>query len=207
LHTCLLMNACCHLHAHEVQVNDDDPVASIKQTAENLTGIKEAQQQMFVNGAPLKPAGTIKDAGLSDGDVIMLDIQQPRRAAPRGNNLFRQNPDGSLQDPEQLIEALRNNPAALASLRSTMPEQAKAIEQGDVQQLQRIMRMAKLASELPAGEAAPLPSCVSLRCYIRAPLTAMGMLGFRVQLCVPTSCLLGPGKRLCTQHSTAGARP
>ena len=120
--------------AYDLQVNEEDPVANLRQTAEIVSGIKQADQHMVVNGAPLKQNGTVKDAGLADGDVIMLDIKQTRPAPAQSNPFAQLNEDGSLVDPERLIQMLRDNPAALAQMRGSMPEQARAIEQGDVQQ-------------------------------------------------------------------------
>ena len=136
-------------------MNEEDPVVNLRQTAEIVSGIKQADQHMVVNGAPLKQSGTIKDAGLADGDVIMLDIKQTQPAPTQSNPFAQLNEDGSLVDPERLIQMLRDNPAALAQMRGSMPEQARAIEQGDVQQLQRIMRMAKLATQLPTDPMDP----------------------------------------------------
>jgi hypothetical protein len=113
-----------------------------------VSGIPQAQQQLVINGAPLAVQGTVKDANVTDGDVIMVlpkqqaapparqQQQQQQQSAPH----LQLNPDGSFVHPEQVMELLRGNPQVMDQMRRAQPEKCTAIENGDVQALQNLMR-------------------------------------------------------------------
>ena len=131
-------------------MDDGDTLESLQQTAESITGVLVNKQVLARGNRPITGSGSLKTVGITDGDVIMLVQQQalhPRQQQPGGNpgdsQLMATNPDGSFMYPEEVIARLRGNQHALADLRRRMPQQAAAIEQGNVQELQAIMRQVR----------------------------------------------------------------
>jgi hypothetical protein len=152
-----------------VQVDNADPVSKLKEAAELISGIPAAEQALILSGERFDNATTIADTKLSDGDVVLVvskDSAAARAQAPAANN-NRQDatklaPDGSAMYPEQFIQAVNGNTNALAQLRGMSPDVAKAVEDGNVQELQFSLRQVSIIRHLCA-RACSLPR--SRPCY------------------------------------------
>ena len=120
-------------------------MSKLKETAEAVSGKSQAEMDLVVNGGLVRASGTMKDAGISEGDMIMVQPkQQPQRqqqsTAGQQAPQMQVNADGSFMYPEQVIELLRSRPQGLTQLRQTNPDLCRAVENGDVSALQQLMR-------------------------------------------------------------------
>lgn len=125
-----------------MQVDAGDQTTTLKAILEAETGIPAAHQQLLHNGKQLSDGQSLGSQGVGAGDLIML-LQAvaapapsvPANAAPQPAQSQRAsiNPDGSLNNPQAIMQQLRANPAALHQMPVAI---ADAVRANDIAQLE-----------------------------------------------------------------------
>lgn len=148
------------------QIDDNDSVGTLKAILEAETGTNASGQMLLHNGNALKSSDSIADAGVKDGDLIMIALDggapEPRRRGARNDGISSSRAnghpmtpflsDGTAADPEGLLAGLRSLPSShLERLPTALRE---AIETNDTQQLQDSLRTMALERQKAAEEEA-----------------------------------------------------
>jgi hypothetical protein len=125
-----------------MQVDAGDQTTTLKAILEAETGIPAARQQLLYNGKQLSDGQSLGSQGVGAGDLIMLlqavAAPAPSAAAnapphPAQSQRASINPDGSLNNPQAIMQQLRANPAALHQLPAAI---AEAVRANDIAQLE-----------------------------------------------------------------------
>lgn len=128
-----------------VDVDEGELVENVKAILEVELQIPLGQQQLMFQGAPLLNSTAVGDAGVKDGDLLLvLPVEAPSRAPQSSGRpaeeVARRLPDGSAADPRALLGAMRSNAGLMANLRATDPRMAAIIDGNDVDTFQEMLR-------------------------------------------------------------------
>mmetsp|Transcript_30532 Transcript_30532/g.42279 ORF Transcript_30532/g.42279 Transcript_30532/m.42279 type:complete len:420 (-) Transcript_30532:99-1358(-) len=128
-----------------LDMDENETIENLKAVLEVETFIPLGQQRLLGAGKELINTATLKDSGISSGDVIMLingGAPPSRNSTPPAQNPLAQNPDGSAIDPIAFRLAVRNNPQLMSQFAQTVPALAEVIlEEGpDTSRLQEILK-------------------------------------------------------------------
>ncbi|KAL3155331.1 hypothetical protein ABBQ38_010893 [Trebouxia sp. C0009 RCD-2024] len=143
-----------------IEVDADTDVSTLQAILEAETGLSVDQQRLFHNGRPLPKTGSLQQAQVQDNDLLMLSPEQQARAQPQQQQAQQQQQqsqpqnsfarDGSLLNPQAFLSACLSNPAALSQL---PPAIRDAVNVGDVDRLQQVLRQAHREREQQQTEA------------------------------------------------------
>lgn len=139
-----------------IDIDGNETVDTLKAILEAEANLPAAQQQLLFNAKPLSAGQVLSQAGVADGDMIMLLPAQPAGAAPPGrgaggrqqqsrqqqqqqqaeNPYMALNEDGSAKAPAAFIQQVKGNPQMMQAVQDGNPSLAKAIRDDDVNGLQ-----------------------------------------------------------------------
>eukprot|EP00898_Chlorokybus_atmophyticus_P004051 jgi/Chlat1/4647/Chrsp3S00435 len=139
-----------------VSVADDERVVAldvdgstvaddVKAILEAETDIPMAQQRLVFNGREVRDGATMAAAGVGEGDLILLvrqQQQQQQASQQPANNPTAINADGSAVNPAAFQQFLHSQPQLMAQLRQNAPELADAVTAGNLDSMQRLLRLA-----------------------------------------------------------------
>lgn len=137
-----------------IQIDAHESLSTFKALLEAETGIPSGQQVLYLGGKVLVSGSTdsktLVDLGLGDDDVVTLE-----KALPEGQRRQvgapRMNPDGSCENPEELMALLLQDPVALQRL---PPPVREAVESGNVDGFQKALVELAAARKKAAEEEA-----------------------------------------------------
>lgn len=153
-----------------LDVSEDLEIENFKAFCEVESGIPSAEIGLLFNGVPMTDAGkALKDYGVKDGDMVMMDrIRRQAAAAPRpggagaggswdfsqiqipsnllsGAGPSQPRPQQQAQprnedDPAWIREMLAANPDQLALLKQNNPPLAEAFASGNLEEFARVLK-------------------------------------------------------------------
>eukprot|EP01024_Parvocaulis_polyphysoides_P001377 TRINITY_DN10371_c0_g1_i2.p1 TRINITY_DN10371_c0_g1~~TRINITY_DN10371_c0_g1_i2.p1 ORF type:complete len:450 (-),score=70.45 TRINITY_DN10371_c0_g1_i2:888-2237(-) len=150
-----------------VQIDGGETVANLKMVLEFDTSIPAQQQELVLNGKPLKDSQSLTANGVSNGDLLLIvnrnELQQQQQQQQRqqqqqqagGGNMNQEyqmlkmfedifkgvvEENGRVNNAQQHLDRIKNNPTFMARINMMIPRLAQIINQNNVQEFERFAK-------------------------------------------------------------------
>lgn len=126
-----------------LSVDADSPISTVSAEVARSLSIPEGSQRMSLNGNPLTASATFEQAGVKNGDLILVESISPGTDEISGTGGRTGATGFSDATAQTLLQQLRSQPGLLAQMRQSFPALATAVEAGDAARAAELFAMAR----------------------------------------------------------------